>query len=66
MFENRLQNGTIECRNVDCPPVDCPHPVNRDGECCPVCLSEYNKIFENCALISKHTICLVYVNQSTE
>ncbi|XP_053396211.1 protein kinase C-binding protein NELL1-like [Mercenaria mercenaria] len=33
------RNGTIECRNVDCPPVDCPHPVHRDGECCPVCLT---------------------------
>ncbi|KAL8595110.1 hypothetical protein ACOMHN_019148 [Nucella lapillus] len=40
----RCRNGTVDCRNVECPPADCKHPVYRDGECCPVCLTNcYNR-----------------------
>ncbi|XP_076445181.1 protein kinase C-binding protein NELL1-like isoform X2 [Babylonia areolata] len=35
----RCRNGTVECRNVECPPAECKNPVYRDGECCPVCLT---------------------------
>ncbi|XP_070182140.1 protein kinase C-binding protein NELL1-like isoform X2 [Littorina saxatilis] len=35
----RCRNGTVECRNVQCPPAECKNPVYRDGECCPICLT---------------------------
>ncbi|XP_076466747.1 protein kinase C-binding protein NELL1-like isoform X2 [Babylonia areolata] len=33
------ENGTVECRSVTCPPAACKNPVYRDGQCCPVCLT---------------------------
>ncbi|OWF42735.1 protein kinase C-binding protein NELL1-like [Mizuhopecten yessoensis] len=35
----RCANGTVECQKVDCPPVRCENPIYRDGECCPICLT---------------------------
>ncbi|KAL3884140.1 hypothetical protein ACJMK2_030360 [Sinanodonta woodiana] len=40
MYQNlTVRNGTVECRNIDCPLAECANPVYRDGECCPVCLT---------------------------
>ncbi|XP_048769315.1 protein kinase C-binding protein NELL1-like [Ostrea edulis] len=33
------KNGTVDCKKMDCPPAHCSHPVYRDGECCPICLT---------------------------
>ncbi|BFZ10188.1 hypothetical protein BsWGS_13227 [Bradybaena similaris] len=35
----RCQNGTVECHKEECPAAPCSSPVYRDGECCPVCLT---------------------------
>ncbi|XP_071134214.1 protein kinase C-binding protein NELL1-like isoform X2 [Mytilus edulis] len=33
------KNGTSDCKRMDCPPAPCEKPVYRDGECCPVCIT---------------------------
>nr|XP_022290768.1 protein kinase C-binding protein NELL1-like isoform X1 [Crassostrea virginica]XP_022290770.1 protein kinase C-binding protein NELL1-like isoform X1 [Crassostrea virginica] len=33
------KNGTVDCKKMDCPPVNCDHPVFREGQCCPLCLT---------------------------
>ncbi|KAK3098531.1 hypothetical protein FSP39_020373 [Pinctada imbricata] len=33
------RDGRVDCHPVDCPPAECDHPIYRDRECCPVCLT---------------------------
>lgn len=33
------KNGTVQCRKLDCPPALCDHPVYREGQCCPLCMT---------------------------
>jgi len=37
-----FQHGEVSCRPLPCPVVTCKNPVYTSGECCPICLSEYN------------------------
>lgn len=41
------RQGIVKCGPRPCPEVKCKHPVLKEGECCPVCLSKYflNKLF---------------------
>lgn len=36
-----VQDGKVVCQQVSCPPVSCINPSFIDGQCCPVCLSEF-------------------------
>lgn len=38
-----LQLGSVACSPVDCP-VTCTYPFHPDGECCPVCRGEWDRL----------------------
>ncbi|XP_046720965.1 kielin/chordin-like protein [Silurus meridionalis] len=31
------ENGNINCQPLPCPALNCPHPIRRNGDCCPKC-----------------------------
>lgn len=35
----KCEHGTVTCGPRPCEPIQCKHPVIKDGECCPTCLS---------------------------
>lgn len=45
------QESKIVCHQITCPPVACASPSFLDGECCPVCLREYFRLFFSSAFI---------------
>lgn len=57
-----VQNGKVVCQQVSCPPVSCINPSFIDGECCPVCLSEFglsanfDLVLKKCVLRSEHLV----------